>query len=117
MLKVIMITAILSAIGAIVSELLCTESKAKTFWLGTFALYFLVSTLAFYLLWEHFLSNAVPKQILIFILVAMISFVFAVLVVWVFFSVFEKWEAEEKKKLEGKEEQEGEEKEQKEKKE
>ncbi|MCR5674637.1 MAG: hypothetical protein K6G16_02895 [Lachnospiraceae bacterium] len=99
MLKVIMISAILSAIVALVAEIICTEQKAKAFWLGASTLYFLISSGAFWFCWKDGLEGAVAKQIIVFLVIVLVSFLCAVLIASVVISVLKKWEEDELAKI------------------
>ncbi|MBR4530341.1 MAG: hypothetical protein IKO80_08685 [Lachnospiraceae bacterium] len=107
MLKMMTITAIIAAIVAILTEIFCTEARAKTFWLGTISLYFLVSTGAFYLLWHGGVSGNVGKQILIFVVVAMSAFLVSVVTASAIMMVFDQFAPD--KEQEGPEKKSGEE--------
>lgn len=98
MLRVIMISAILSAVVALLAEIICSEEKAKAFWLGAVALYFIISSGAFWLFWNDGLEGDIAKQIIVFLVIGMLSFLGAVLVASVVITLIRKWEEEEEKK-------------------
>ncbi|MCR4764438.1 MAG: hypothetical protein K5696_13005 [Lachnospiraceae bacterium] len=91
-----MISAIISAIIAILAEFFCSDAKAKMFWLGAVSLYFLVSCVAFRLLWKDSFAGNLSKQILVFIVVAMSAFVASILAASTVMSVLDRFTDSEK---------------------
>ncbi len=83
----LIIISIISAVFALVIELLCSEQSARVVWLGALCLFYIMNAGFYLILSKNSSSMPIPKQIIIFLTVgiasAIISMVVATIVIGV----------------------------------